>query len=89
MSTPTIVASWKATIQISHGSYVPILDFKETFTKVPLPLDLEQCCIDIEWKDLSPTAAIFSCSSLGNDQYKIFSRHLYVAGFFYALPFSH
>ena len=36
-----------------------------------------------KWKDLSPPAVMFSYSSLGDDQYRIFSRHTYMAGFRY------
>ena len=65
-------------------SYVFVLDVEDILAKVPSPPNLERH--HIEWKDLSPSAAVFSYSSPDNDQYRIFSRHSYMAGFRYASP---
>ena len=65
-------------------SHVFVLDIEETLAKVHSPWDLEECYI--KWKSLSPSTAVFSYSSPGSDQYRIFTRHSYAAGFFYASP---
>jgi len=65
-------------------SYVFVMDIENVLAKAPSPSGPGQRCI--EWKDLSPSAAMFSYSSVDDDPYRIFSRHSYVSGFRYASP---
>ena len=65
-------------------SHVFILDSENMLAKIRLPSNAERSYI--EWKDLSLSTGIFSYSAVGNDRYRIFSRHSYVVGFFYASP---
>ena len=65
-------------------SHVFVMAIEDVLAKAPSPSDPERCCI--EWKDLSPSAAVFSYFSEGSDRYRLFSRHSYVAGFRYASP---
>ena len=65
-------------------SHVFILDSEDMLAKIPSPSNAERSYI--EWKDLSLSTGIFSYSAVGNDRYRIFSRHSYVVGFFYASP---
>jgi len=65
-------------------SYVFVMDIENVLAKAPSPSGPGQRFI--EWKDLSPSAAMFSYSSLDDDPYRIFSRHSYVSGFRYASP---
>ena len=67
-----------------YESHVFVMDIGDIVSKI-LPLsNPEQRCI--EWKNLAPYAAVFSDASVGNDRYRIFSRHAYMAGFRYVSP---
>jgi hypothetical protein len=62
-----------------------IMNAEDILSKVPSPSNPEQRYI--EWRDLSPSAATFPYASMaGDDRYRIFSRHSYVAGFRYVSP---
>jgi len=83
MSTSTITASWKVTIQISHGlNHVFFLNVEDIFTRGSFTLELGQGYI--KQKDLSTSTAVFFCSSLGDDWYNILET-LICSWFFYAL----
>jgi hypothetical protein len=75
---------WEGDDLPQFESYVFVLNIEDVLAKVPSPSDLGQRCI--EWKDLRPSAAMFSYSSGDEDRYRIFSRHSYVSGFRYASP---
>lgn len=67
-----------------YESHVFVLDIGDIVSKI-LPLSNPEKRY-IEWKDLAPYAAVFSDASVGNDRYRIFSRHAYMAGFRYVSP---
>jgi hypothetical protein len=60
------------------------LDVEGVLSKVPSSLDLEQR--HVEWKDLSPSAAIFSYDSQQVTLNGILENHSYLAGFRYVSP---
>jgi hypothetical protein len=67
-----------------YESRVFVLYIEDVLSKVPSPPNPEQHCV--EWKDLSPSAGMFSYASMHDDRYRIFSRHSYVTAFRYASP---
>ena len=68
-----------------YEARVSILNIEDVLSMAPSPSDPEQRYI--EWKDLASSVAMFSYTSTdGDDRYRIFSRHSYVAGFRYVSP---
>ena len=68
-----------------YEACVSILNIKDILPMVPSPSNPEQRYV--KWKDLSSSAATFFYASVGgDDRYRIFSRHSYVAGFRYVSP---
>lgn len=67
-----------------YETHVFILDIENILSKAsPLSRPGQHY---IGWKDMASSTAIFSDTSVGNDLYRVFSRHAYVAGFRYVSP---
>lgn len=64
--------------------HVFVLEIESVLSKVPSPPGLERRYI--EWKDISPSTAVFSYDSRLAGQSAILSRYSYVAGFRYVSP---